>query len=65
MAYMLIFLLKKKMWVAFHIFVSKNTCELEILYLLEQLTIWPLTSSLSWRCFEQLGPDHFLGIHAI
>ena len=51
MAYMLIFLLKK-MWVAFafakatHIFSAKIVVDL-ILYLLEQLTFWPLMSSLS------------------
>ena len=50
---------EKKMWVAFaatRICVSKNTYEL-ILYLLEQLTFWPLTSSLDKRCFKQLGHE--------
>ena len=48
------------MWVAFafakatHIFSAKIPVNL-VLYLLEQLTFRPLTSSLS--CFEQLGPD--------
>ena len=32
----------------------------QILYLLEQLTFWPLTSPLSQRCFEQLGPVDYL-----
>ena len=28
----------------------------QILYLLEKLTFWPLTSLLSYQCFEQVGP---------
>ena len=41
-----------KLWSLNMAFFGKNTCELDM-YLLEQLTFWPLTSSLS---FEQLGP---------
>ena len=37
-------------------FFSKNNCELDIV-LTRKLTFWPLTSSLSKQCFEQLGPD--------
>ena len=52
MALMLIFFAEKKKWVAFafakatHIFLAKLPMN-KILYLLGQLTLWPLTSSLS------------------
>ena len=61
MTYRLIFLLKK-MWVAFafakptHIFFQQKIPVNYILYLLEALIFWPLTSLLSLRLFEQLGP---------
>ena len=49
------------MWVAFatHSFPAKIHVN-EILYVLEQLTFLPLTSSLNYRCFEQQGSGHFL-----
>ena len=34
-----------------HVF-SKNTCELDIIFT-RTANIWPLTSSLSWRCFRR------------
>ena len=41
---------------ATHIFSAKN---IRILYIESAKTKWPLTSSLSWRRFEQLGPEYF------
>ena len=54
-----------KMWVAFAVqklltFFQQKISEYCILNLLKQLTKWPLTSSLSWRRFEQLGPGEFI-----
>ena len=51
----------EKMWVAFAVqklltFFQQKISEYCILNLLKQLTKWPLTSSLSLRRFEQLGP---------
>ena len=43
----------EKMWVAFAVQKMSEYC---ILNPIEQLTKWPLTSSLSYRRFEQLGP---------
>ena len=52
----------EKMWVAFAVqklltFFQQKISEYCILNLLKQLTKGPLTSSLSWRPFEQLGRD--------
>ena len=52
----------EKMWVAFAVqklltFFQQKISEYCVLNLLKQLTKWPLTSSLSWRRFEQLGPE--------
>ena len=51
----------EKMWVAFAMqklltFFQQKISEYCILNPLKQLTKWPLTSSLSKRRFEQLGP---------
>ena len=52
------------MWVAFAVqklltFFQQKISEYCILNPLKQLTKWPLTSSLSKRCFEQLAPGIF------
>ena len=52
----------EKMWVAFAVqklltFFQQKISEYCILNPLKQLKKWPLTSSLSKRRFEQLGPD--------
>ena len=52
MAYMLIFLLKEKL----QMFLAKIPVN-KILRLLDNLTLWPLTSLLSQQRFEQLGTD--------
>ena len=54
----------EKMWVAFAVqklltFFQQKISEYCILNPLKQLTKLPLTSSLSQRCFEQLGPGLF------
>ena len=54
------YLFAEKMWVAFAVqkllkFFQQKISEYCVLNPLKQLTKWPLTSSLSWRCFEQ--PD--------
>ena len=51
----------ENMWVAFAVqklltFFQQKISEYCLLNPLKQLTKWPLTSSLSWRRFEQLGP---------
>ena len=51
----------EKMWVAFAVqkqltFFQQKISEYCILNPLKQLTKWPLTSPLSLRRFEQLGP---------
>ena len=53
----------EKMWVAFAVqklltFFQQKISEYCILNPLKQLTKWPLTSSLSLRRFEQLGPGN-------
>ena len=56
----------EKLWVAFavHFFFSKKISEYCILNPLKQLTKWPLTSSLSWRRLEQLGPGVWMSLDA-
>ena len=55
----------EKMWVAFAVqklltFFQQKISEYCVLNLLKQLTKWPLTSSLSKRRFQQLGPDFLI-----
>ena len=46
----------EKMWVAFHIFSAKNTCELDIV-LTRTANILTTDELVKVRRFEQLGPE--------
>ena len=54
----------EKMWVAFafakvtHFFFSKNTRELEIMYLIEQLTFLTTNEFVKLTMLDQLGPGY-------
>ena len=60
MAYTLIFLLKK-MWVATHIFFSKNTCELDIV-LTRTVNILTTKELVKLTMLWTMGPDRFFTI---